>query len=82
MQNNIQFIKDLCDERLIRNEFIKDKNAVRIFPNSFDNSTLSHADLLEYVFKLENPRLDTQHTGTSDGKMKVISLHTDIIEKK
>ena len=62
MINSVLFIKKLCDERGIRNDYSEKENSVRIYPNSFDNSTLDKADLWEYVFKLDNPRLDTFHT--------------------
>lgn len=61
MNDKLKFIKELCDERLISNEFVEKENVIRIYPNSFDKSTLTKADLWEYVFKIKNPRLDTRH---------------------
>ena len=77
MTDKIQFIKKLCYDRGIVNDYIEEKNCVRLYPHSFDNSTLDKADLWEYVFKLDSPRLDTWHTSNRDG-----SQYTDIVVKK
>ena len=50
MKSKLNFIKEILEQRGITHKLIKSKNEIRLFPNSFDNSTLSKADLWEYVF--------------------------------
>jgi len=80
---NIIAVKKLCDERLVVNDWIEDGKIIRIYPTSFNSSTISKADLYEYLFKLDNPRLDTTHTYDGGQDCKTLKhLHTDIIIKK
>lgn len=80
---NIITIKKLCDERMVVNDWLEDGNIIRLYPTSFDNSTLSKADLYECLFKLDNPRLDTRHTYDGGIDCKNLKyLYTDIIIKR
>lgn len=80
---NIITIKKLCDERLVVNDWLEDGSIIRLYPTSFDKSTINRADLYEYLFKLDNPRLDTRHTYDGGLDCKTLKyLYTDIIIKR